>query len=67
MVPRRRRSDGMVKVKVNKTISGIVSFIWILDIKQQSNMVLSFYSLTLKTFHLEISFSAVPYFREWSI
>ena len=44
----RSRSDEMVKVKVNKTISGILSFIWILDIKQQSNMLLCFYSLIFK-------------------
>ena len=47
MVP-RSRSDEMVKVKVNITISGILSFIWILDIKQQSNMLLRFYSLKFK-------------------
>ena len=47
MVP-RSRSDEMVKVKVNIIISGILSFIWILDIKQQSNMLLCFYSLIFK-------------------
>ena len=41
----RSRRDGIVKVKNNKTISTILSFIQVLYLKQQSNIVQCFYSL----------------------
>ena len=44
----RRKGDEMVKVKVNKIISGILSFIWIVDLKQQNNILWCFYSLTFE-------------------
>ena len=41
-------------------MSGILSFIWILHLKQQ-NSVLCFYSLRFEIFYLGISFVVVPY------
>ena len=44
----RRRGDKMVKVKVNKTMSGVPLFKWILDLKQQSSILWCFYGLAFE-------------------
>ena len=65
----RSKGREIVKVKVNKAMSGILSFIWILYLKQRNNVLWCFYSSKYEEILLVITFSFVPYFtvRGWSI
>ena len=65
----RSKGGEIVKVKFNKAMSGILSFISILYRKQRNNVLWCFYSSKYEEILLVIIFSVVPYFtvRGWSI